>query len=649
MEGNWYLYSDIIKAKCESFKTILSTDIENQENALTQLKKIVDENRLKGQALETFRNQLTDYYATMELCKSADEKDIADCNTLMGAADETFDGDFISLMYNNAKKNRDIYRAKAIAEWALAAAFVTTAYSFNPILGIWVAYEIANPHISTAQYYDSTADSYQQDMDKWQAKRDKYDKINSDTASLFTAGKEIRTSADSLLAEMNKHSIAGTYNSNISTTFLGELDSLSEGFKVLKKITHDKDFYKLSMENFKNDHPEYADMVDLQADIFYLEEQIENCPNGTAKSEMIKQLAILRNRMDSLFMQNACVFDADGNVIGNRLESLYNSNDLDVISFLVDIYETNHPTAQANMNHLLHDNNVTNQLDSPYYQDFVNIKFITYTSPEPERSIIIEYASVIKVNTFDENGIQHWDPSKEELHLDLDGYNGINKGMLDNGAPYRSVFHEIGHAIDDLSIPDKASLYNVDIWGDGNLSYQLDANGKSLQDYTRQDVENNLRISISTACYDTRNYNMSMEDRAVLLDYIMGGHNRGVTLSPSQQAVFNHLYYYYDHSNPVIAGTKYTYKTYGNITANETFNDVFQGYTDNVFGFGGHPQANYWYTTSGDPTYKQSLEFFAETFSERITYSPYGQFDATCDFFPSGVSRYETMILELSN
>ena len=342
MEGNWYLYSDIIKAKCESFKTILSTDIENQENALTQLKKIVDENRLKGQALETFRNQLTDYYATMELCKSADEKDIADCNTLMGAADETFDGDFISLMYNNAKKNRDIYRAKAIAEWALAAAFVTTAYSFNPILGIWVAYEIANPHISTAQYYDSTADSYQQDMDKWQAKRDKYDKINSDTASLFTAGKEIRTSADSLLAEMNKHSIAGTYNSNISTTFLGELDSLSEGFKVLKKITHDKDFYKLSMENFKNDHPEYAEMVDLQADIYYLEEQIENCPNGTAKSEMIKQLAILRNRMDSLFMQNACNYDVDGNIIGNRLEEFYYNGDTDVIAFFVDIYEINH-------------------------------------------------------------------------------------------------------------------------------------------------------------------------------------------------------------------------------------------------------------------------------------------------------------------
>jgi len=270
---------------------------------------------------------------------------------------------------------------------------------------------------------------------------------------------------------------------------------------------------------------------------------------------------------------------------------------------------------------------------------------------------------VINVNTFDENATQHWDPSGKELHLDFNGYNRYDstgavigytdKGMLDSGGPYRSVFHEIGHAIDDLSTPDDASLYNVDIWGDGNLSYQSDANGKSLQDYTRQDVENNLRISISTACYETRNYTMSLEDRAELVDYILGGRKRGVTLSPSQEAVLNHLSDYYDHydsSGVFRAGTKYTYMDYSyGFTTLETYSDVFQGYTDNIFGYGGHTKPTYWYTASGDSTYKQSLEFFAETFSERVTYSVYDQFDATRDFFPNGVNRYETMILELSN
>ncbi len=682
MEGNWYLYSDAIKSKCESFKTILNTDIENHENALTQLQKIVEENRLRGQALETFRNQLTDYYAAMELCKSADEKDIEDCNTLIGSADETFDGDFISLMYNNAENNRNTYKVKAIAEWALAAAFVTTAYSFNPVLGIWVQYTIANPHISTAEHYDQMADSYQADMDRWQAKKDKFDKINSDTSSLFTSGQNIRTSANSLLAEMDKHSIAGTYNTNITASFLGQMDSLSDGFKVLNKIVHDKDYYKLSMENFKKDHPEYTEMIDLQADIYYLEEQIENCPNGTAQAEMIKQLAILRNRMDSLFMQNACNYDASGNIIGNKLEDFYYEKDINgnyvksieglkVISFFVDIYEANHPSAKPNMDHMLHDPDptLTSQLDSKYYEDFINIKFITYTAPEPERSVVIEYAAIINVDTFDENATQHWAPYQVDslgnpdpkLHLDLDGYSGRDKGMKDEFGPYRSVFHEIGHAIDDLSVPEQ-SPYKM-MFNKANLSYQPDANGNSLQDYTRRDVEFSFKCSISTACYETRNYTMSLEDRQEILDYIMSPNNGSITLNSTQQAVYDHLLAYYDHKDPstgtFIQGTHYSRYDYPTVKnaytgktypATEVYLDVCQGYLDNKLGPMGfnHTTANYWYDTSGNETYYQSLEFFAETLSQRMTYSQYHQFDATKDFFPNGVSRYEAMIVELS-
>lgn len=225
-----YLDSEAIRSMCTDSITALTEDIADNDSITTELHNFDAENKLKGQAFDAFKNQLLDYDFVIQMCKDADNADIADFYKLYSLADETLDGSLIFDYYNTAKQNRDDYRQKASDERVLARNFNTVVWLVNPITGMLYSTVIDNPHEKNAKFYDSIADIYEDTMSKWQEKMDKFDSIVSASSGFFSDGFNYRNTAKSLLEAMERQSITGSYGSAISFDEIlngGDIDIIS--------------------------------------------------------------------------------------------------------------------------------------------------------------------------------------------------------------------------------------------------------------------------------------------------------------------------------------------------------------------------------------------------------------------------------------
>ena len=127
---------------------------------------------------------------------------------------------------------------------------------------------------------------------------------------------------------------------------------------------------------------------------------------------------------------------------------------------LIAEYEKEHPEIAAEFDRIFSNGDDLSVLTP---DDIRNIKYMAYTAPEPDRTIFLNNLANITVTDWqdfkdDSNGNDTTDPTaffsptNKDIHLnDKIALSGDKKG------PYTTVFHESGHAIDDLINPANGS------------------------------------------------------------------------------------------------------------------------------------------------------------------------------------------------
>lgn len=276
------LNTTLLTNKCNEAIHNLNQDIEDNETVLAHLQSIVEENRLSGAAFTAFKNMLADYYAVTKLNIEADESDIADFNILLSNATESFDGSVICSAYDRAQADRDENRKKANWERIKAAGF--NSLVITPVIGGgFIKTYIENPYEKNVTRYSALADECQLEMDKWQAKKDAFDSIETNTSGLFQKGMGAREAAKTILGEMDKICITGDYGQMVAIEAL----EAKGGLEYIGELYSDSYYLSFKDEKIKE---EYSELVQLEKDIDFLKEKMNNTSNSSALSAMQSQL-----------------------------------------------------------------------------------------------------------------------------------------------------------------------------------------------------------------------------------------------------------------------------------------------------------------------------------------------------------------------
>ncbi len=209
MNKQSYLDSKQLQTECNECIIILNSELLEIEKVSNNIKLVLSETGLKGEAMEAYKKQLRRYFEIFALMKEADKFDIIDYSKLKADATKTYDGDLICTSYERAKNDRDRYQSKANDERSKAASFNTTVTTLLPGGKVLVEH-IPNPYESSAREYQNLADDCQKEMNLWHSKMEEFDAIEARTAGLFVAGKNKRTIAKMKLRTINKTSISGS-------------------------------------------------------------------------------------------------------------------------------------------------------------------------------------------------------------------------------------------------------------------------------------------------------------------------------------------------------------------------------------------------------------------------------------------------------
>ena len=289
-------------------------------------------------------------------------------------------------------------------------------------------------------------------------------------------------------------------------------------------------------------------------------------------------------------------------------------------------YEDGHPEIKEKLDWVLSDPDFTDS-------EIRDIKFLIYNAPEPYRSIYLEHIDDFQVVVFDVGDKDSdkkkgslFDSSNKKIYLIDSDETFFNNAR----GPYNTFFHESGHAIDDF---EKAS---------GMKSRQYTYNGKSLNDWIADDVENYMSEYID----DTYPHLTDSQKQAIMRSlnltddatYAYGGDDDlNKVLKQYRKEIVSHM-------REELAGEE-----------NEAASDVYGGITNNaIHGDYGHkknPYVNgsdyhYWYS-GGKPTNKQTSELWAEFFAAKMTHDE----DALVsikEHFPNAYDAMEKMAQEMA-
>ena len=209
MNKQSYLDSRQLQNECNECIKILKSELLEIEKVSNNIKLVLNESDLTGEALEAYKKQLSRYFEIFVLMKEADRFDIIDYSKLKAEATKTYDGDLICTSYERAKNDRDKYQTKANDERSKAASFNTTVTTLLPGGKVLVEH-IPNPYESSAREYQNLADDCQKEMNLWHSKMEEFDAIEARTVGLFVAGKNKRTIAKMKLRTINKTPISGS-------------------------------------------------------------------------------------------------------------------------------------------------------------------------------------------------------------------------------------------------------------------------------------------------------------------------------------------------------------------------------------------------------------------------------------------------------
>ena len=312
---------------------------------------------------------------------------------------------------------------------------------------------------------------------------------------------------------------------------------------------------------------------------------------------------------------NEIIFDAKTHYYqGKRLTDLsfehFSSHYKDTY---VTLYELLHPDRAKILSKALSDS----YWENDQQQD---VKFLTYCSPEPYRSIYFKYVDRLRIVLFPEY-------SSRLGIISSTGYFRLTKTLYiedidstfqDNPlGPYNPVYHESGHAVDNFTYQSEDTL--------ALLSHNYEFNGKQFFDYIEADVRNYVRNKIDEVCPA-----LNEESKQKIL----------VSLNLSDESSFD-----YSGNTDGLSRLQIAYRQmvvdamYEDLRGeiDSSASDVFGGITNNaILGDWKHYKSSdtkpeeftYWYSEDGTstnttkkiPTGKQASELWAEFFAAQMTH-----------------------------
>lgn len=251
-------------------------------------------------------------------------------------------------------------------------------------------------------------------------------------------------------------------------------------------------------------------------------------------------------------------------------------------------FEKEHPDTAKKFNNFLNSGK-NNKLTE---EDIRNIKYLTYNAEEPYRSIYLKSLSRFKVDNGDLDGGAYYKPFLHTLN-----YSYPECFADDPRGPYTTVFHECGHAIDDLSEESKwwgadtenfktysdsmgreVTLYEAieyDVYYNADNPHSMTSIGKEIIGSGTLGSKGNLDTVIK-AIRSGSNKSLGKDD-TLLYNAIISQHNR----------------------------------TTGNSAAFEAVTDVYGGMSHNQLRNNGYGHAeNYWNNKTSAPS-----ELWAEFYS----------------------------------
>ena len=294
----------------------------------------------------------------------------------------------------------------------------------------------------------------------------------------------------------------------------------------------------------------------------------------------------------------------------------------------VDMYESLNQEDAKILDQVLSDPDLT-------ADEIRDIKFITYTAPEPYKSIYIEHIKKYEVIVFT-IGSEEADGNEGSVYYSSSGkiflVDADSTFFRNQLGPYNTFFHESGHAIDDYENPDSIML-----------SREYEYGEKSLNDIIADDVTNYVSEYIDEEFPNLTESQKEQIMRSLNLTddatYEYGGQEIGdKTLDQYRQDIIRHMNFT-DLRGP----------------ENEAASDVYGGITNNaLLGSYGHfkkpaqdgSEYTYWYSQDGQATNKQTSELWAEFFAAQMTQDEVA-LESIKKHFPNAYDAMEAMARDM--
>lgn len=287
------------------------------------------------------------------------------------------------------------------------------------------------------------------------------------------------------------------------------------------------------------------------------------------------------------------------------------------MKLVIEYYEYLNPKDAKTMNNFLA--GPAKDKDKRYLEDINNIKFIAYTAREPYKSVFFKYLKKIKIADYDyhelnskgEEKSQYYSGDSKSIYI---RFYGNNEGKDDLRGPYVTLFHEIGHGIDDLTLKDNKLLF----WTT-NVNYTtVDDSGVTAFDAATNDVRANISESVHNYIVKNGITKLTINENEIV-QAIMTYSFSGFKPNTKEEEVYNEVIEEY--------GRKFSVEI-TNATIYCGISDVYGGYTDNklrgVYGHDNKIDGNgntYWNDLNSNNEYSknQGKELWAEAFSRYMT------------------------------
>ena len=223
MNENSRLRPQAIKRQCDAAVDVLEKDNEALRTVGKSLDQFVADNKLESRSFGELKEHMEDYRLVLNSMTAANNEDIADYNYLKShVGSQDIDGVVVLAQMDKAEEGFN--SAERLAEKYRRMSYST---SYDPIT--------AQSMRAQVQMYECSAALWRQIYDCWKQKEETYDRIESSTASLFTAGPLMRADIRSALETFG---VSGKYQTKGNPLWRQKLQDgeISETRRELMKM-----------------------------------------------------------------------------------------------------------------------------------------------------------------------------------------------------------------------------------------------------------------------------------------------------------------------------------------------------------------------------------------------------------------------------